>query len=280
MTDNRFVQLEQKVQELERKLNEKPSRDDILNEVKARTNNSAGIQRVLGGAIQSGNFQEGTAGWRLSSDGTLEAIEGVFSGDISGATFTATHFSGITIDASTITGTSISGGTVTGTTIQTAASGPRVRLRHDSGMGTVEMLNDDLLYATMTPYSSIQGTGIKTVTHGEYVGECGFVAQENISSGMASLYVADVPVLTAYSDNISSITILPPTTDDYDLGSDSLRWDTVYTNAVDTGDISFDNGWKLTESDKVGIEEEGMVFVNKEGKPICIINNNGIKNIN
>jgi len=47
---------------------------------------------MVGNAIQSGNFAKGASGWKLDSDGNIEANDGNFRGDITGAsgTFTGT----------------------------------------------------------------------------------------------------------------------------------------------------------------------------------------------
>src|SRR3990167_6702772 len=55
----------------------------------------------IGGFIQSKNFVSGSAGWRLSADGTLEAINATLSGTI---TATAGTIGGWAIGATTPTG--------------------------------------------------------------------------------------------------------------------------------------------------------------------------------
>ena len=66
-----------------------------------------------GGYLQSDNFESGLVGWKLNSDGTIEAVDAVLSG-----TITAT--------AGQIGGTTISATTLTGGIIQTASSGQRI----------------------------------------------------------------------------------------------------------------------------------------------------------
>src|SRR3990167_4687146 len=58
----------------------------------------------IGGFIQSKNFVSGSAGWRLSADGTLEAINATLSGTI---TATAGTIGGWAIGATTPTGTNV-----------------------------------------------------------------------------------------------------------------------------------------------------------------------------
>ena len=58
----------------------------------------------IGGFIQSKNFVSGSAGWRLSADGTLEAINATLSGTI---TATAGTIGGWAIGATTLTGTNV-----------------------------------------------------------------------------------------------------------------------------------------------------------------------------
>lgn len=73
----------------------------------------SGNVEVGGGYIQSGNFIAGTTGWKLSADGTLEAVDAILSGTINAT-------------SGTIGGTTISSTALTGGIIQTSSSGVRI----------------------------------------------------------------------------------------------------------------------------------------------------------
>ncbi len=62
------------------------------------------------------------------------------------------------------------------------------------------------------------------------------------------------------------------------LGRADNKYDNVHTINIHTGDITFENGWKLTESYKASIKEEGLAIVNKDNKVVAFIGNDGIKN--
>ena len=70
------------------------------------------------GKIRSSNYQAGSQGWIINSDGSVEFSSGTFRGALSGATgtFSGSLSSGVSISAPTITGGTISGtsGTFTG----------------------------------------------------------------------------------------------------------------------------------------------------------------------
>jgi hypothetical protein len=51
-----------------------------------------------------------------------------------------------------------------------------------------------------------------------------------------------------------------------DLGSASLRWNDIYGVTLHSGDIELDNKWRITEGDKVGHPEEGVMLLSPTGK--------------
>jgi len=69
------------------------------------------------GNLQSTNFHAGVSGWRLDSNGNIEANDGNFRGDISGATGTFTG--SVTTSAIIATGGTIGGWTINATSIFT-----------------------------------------------------------------------------------------------------------------------------------------------------------------
>jgi len=51
-----------------------------------------------------------------------------------------------------------------------------------------------------------------------------------------------------------------------ELGSESLRWNLVRAVTVAPGDLKFDNGWVITEGDKIGKDPEGLFLVSPSKK--------------
>lgn len=74
----------------------------IVNPANIVTGDMAGDLSIVGGFLQSKNFVRNTIGWRLSADGTLEAVGVVLSGSI---TATSGYIAGFTIAAGSITST-------------------------------------------------------------------------------------------------------------------------------------------------------------------------------
>jgi|GEM_PF-6356117 len=91
----------------------------------------AGDIEYAGGSISSANFITSSAGWRLSSDGSLEASDGTFRGNI---TATSGEIGGFTIATTTISGgtklelSSAGEGVITSGTFRSAASGTRLQI--------------------------------------------------------------------------------------------------------------------------------------------------------
>ena len=58
--------------------------------------------------------------------------------------------------------------------------------------------------------------------------------------------------------------IRPPVDNQGSIGTDSYRWALVRAVTITSGDYVFENGWRLTEAEKLGLGE-GIVLVDKEG---------------
>ena len=75
-------------------------KNELIGKIKAKNIGSGDIDGILNlvmGHLQSANFETGSTGWRIDSDGNVEFDSGYFRGDITGASGT---FSG-TITATT-----------------------------------------------------------------------------------------------------------------------------------------------------------------------------------
>jgi hypothetical protein len=76
--------------------------------------------------------------------------------------------------------------------------------------------------------------------------------------------------------SISSAGVVAPTgAGTQDFGTVSARWNVAYVNSIDTGDVVFDNRFKLTEHDKVGIRTRGMALCNSAGDIVAFFDERG-----
>jgi hypothetical protein len=58
-----------------------------------------------------------------------------------------------------------------------------------------------------------------------------------------------------------------PTTDiTNDNGNSTHRWLNLWAQTIHSGDIALDNGWKITEGDKVGRDKNEVLLISPEGK--------------
>ena len=70
--------------------------------------------------------------------------------------------------------------------------------------------------------------------------------------------------------------ILPLADNTYDLGSSGLRWRNIYVVNTYTGDVVFQNGWKITEYDENGKLMDGLRILDKNGEEIFKITEDGL----
>jgi len=70
--------------------------------------------------------------------------------------------------------------------------------------------------------------------------------------------------------------IKPYADNTHDLGSSSSRWANVYAVNVVTGDVKFDNKWKITEYDEDGKLIDGLRVLNTKGEEVLRITNEGV----
>ena len=72
--------------------------------------------------------------------------------------------------------------------------------------------------------------------------------------------------------------VFPSTNDAYNVGSSSKKWANMWTVVDHVGDIEFDNGWRITEPDKVWDgrnPSDGIVFMNSRWEPVMMIDQVG-----
>lgn len=67
----------------------------------------------------------------------------------------------------------------------------------------------------------------------------------------------------------------PGTDNTYNNGDATFRWKLVRGVTITPGDLRFDNGWSITESDKVGIAEPGLAFLDENDDLIAFVGRNG-----
>jgi hypothetical protein len=60
-------------------------------------------------------------------------------------------------------------------------------------------------------------------------------------------------------------------------GVNTLRWALVRGVTITSGDLSFENGWTMTEAEKVGIGEEGLAILDETGELVAFIGKTGLR---
>jgi len=162
------------------------------------------------GTIRSSNYQSGSQGWIINSDGSVEFSSGTFRGALSGATgtFSGSLSSGVSISAPTITGGTISGtsgtftgdisgasGTFTGDLTGADISGGTINI----GSGTFQVSNAGAITATSGTIGGIS-LGSTSISSSNFSGSsAGF---EITSAGNATFNSINVnnPVITLGKD--------------------------------------------------------------------------------
>jgi hypothetical protein len=96
-----------------------------------------------------------------------------------------------------------------------------------------------------------------------------------IADGIRNLGSTGAKMAHVYTVNLSATGVVQPLVDSTGgLGQASNRWASLYVLDANFGDASFDNGWSITEGEKVGLGE-GLAFVNKENDLCMFIDDEG-----
>ena len=115
--------------------------------------------------------------------------------------------------------------------------------------------------ATAVPSLHIEGSGSSVVAVDGTNGRLFSITDEMDGSIFSANTIAGIPVIEAKSDHTTHFggDVLPRTNALYDLGSETKRWDTVYTS-----DLSLKNDfgdWTIVEG-----EDDLFLYNNKKGK--------------
>ena len=118
-----------------------------------------------------------------------------------------------------------------------------------------------------------------TLTLKSTTGSINFQATGDVDDYITFATPADIPRISVSGGAILEITenVLPDTNDSKDLGSTAQRWQNGYfANAIDVGDIAFNNGMRLIEAEKLTNNKiQGLVWLNSDGDAIMYLNPNG-----
>lgn len=77
-----------------------------------------------------------------------------------------------------------------------------------------------------------------------------------------------------FDDNLGGAALLVPPVDDVgEIGTDALRWNRIRTRNLQTGDLDFENDYKLIEADRVATEMWGPIPQSNDG--ICMLRPDG-----
>ncbi len=204
----------------------------------------------IGGFIQSKNFVSGTSGWRLSANGTLEAVNATLSGSINATSGT--------IGGTTITSTALTGGI-----IQTATSGNRIVIDSTPGIFGFNSSNQiGMMVPTIGVFGVVaRGWQIRSSDNGYYGSFVDVRTDGHSTTGTnwAGLYAPNAsdsnPDPNNWTDRRFQVQYIPSSPGDYtqvimgsntkfnsdldcivdennDIGSSSLKWDNVWTRVL------------------------------------------------
>lgn len=65
---------------------------------------------------------------------------------------------------------------------------------------------------------------------------------------------------------LASSQVTPGVDNSIDSGSSSKRWANVWGATIHSGDVQLENNWRITEGEKIGHPDEGIMFVSPSGK--------------
>ena len=163
-----------------------------------------------------------------------------------------------------------SGGTLKGNLVFNVNSGDDLNeamyIDEDGNVG-IETSSPDAHFhisssvGSATPSLHIEGSGSSVVAVDGTNGRLFSITDEMDGSIFSANTIAGIPVIEAKSDHTTHFggDVLPRTNALYDLGSDTKRWDTVYTS-----DLSLKNDfgdWTIVEG-----EDDLFLYNNKKGK--------------
>lgn len=80
--------------------------------------------------------------------------------------------------------------------------------------------------------------------------------------------------LTLFDTNID---LRPVTDNSQRIGLNTHRFTLIRGVTITSGDLSFENGWTLTEAEKVGIDEEGLAILDENGELVAFIGKTGFQ---
>ena len=101
------------------------------------------------------------------------------------------------------------------------------------------------------------------------------------ASPTASLHVAGGSTVNALNVNGTFIingttgSVVPGANNTGGIGTDLLRWASIYGVSVYSGDVIFENKFRITEGDKFGEETGSLVFVNSSSEKIMKLDSQG-----
>lgn len=269
--ENKLQQLERKVEELERKLNEKASKDETIREVEARL---AGYQDIVRtedtvslkknfviknrkGKIPGAQYERDNSAAFFFNQDIPNRLNHIFMGNNSvDGEFNSSLFQATAVRKDEVANI-VNNGSVQLAIIR------QEDLTDDGNLvpGTSPQIQ---IIPTETVVSSLGGKTVLISAVGDGYTRVGH------TGGGTGFIITSTGILQAGS-------IVPSSNNSFDIGSTTSKIKTIHAVNTNFGDIGFQNGWTITETEKVGVKEKGLAILDDKDNLVCVIGKDGIK---
>lgn len=249
---------------------------------------------ISGGAA---SHTTGTFSGAVSMAG-LTATTGVFSSTLQSAGFTATTgtFSGAVSMAGLTATTGAFSGAVTGTTYNGQTISSNANFTGSLSVAGSTVLNGSVSGQSFTTTGNVSAVGVLSQT-GSFTSVLGVTGLATFNGGVVATTVATPSVfnnsgdfsfgansasavIKFYSNSTHQTTMdlngdfVPVTDATKRIGTDTNRFLLIRGVTITPGDLLFENGWALTESYKVGIDQPGVALLNENGELVTFFGRN------
>ena len=125
--------------------------------------------------------------------------------------------------------------------------------------------------------SGINITPVSVVTSGSGTGASSPVKGYAFCTTFGQIYYNSNLVLDMYTASTRSPKNFYPGSDNsVTCGGTSFRWSDLRSVLINGADIGFDNSWYITESYRLGIEEDGLGVLNSQNEMVLFIGDSGL----
>ncbi len=273
---NKLEKLEDKVEQLERQLQEKTSKEEAIQEMEARL---AGYQDILrsdqGGLILKKNFVvENRKGIRSKLTQQLRPeVDNVaafyFNDDI------PSRLNHIFLGTASLQGKNTTS-VIQGIAIKKEEAPEIV----NNGsiqfvVATPDMLDSQgVIKDTITPHIQVYPTSL--IAPGAGGVTMSFTTQTDINDPSLEQQHGFIITPTAFGTVLLG-NLIPNTHNEFEIGTETQKLKNIHSVSTNFGDVGFQNGWSITETEKVGIDKKGLAILNNKEEVVCVISDKGLE---